>query len=220
MMRQRGISFFQDAWHWIGGVRFDVIFDVGANVGQSAHVFAEMVPQASIWCFEPVERAFKELKRNVAYFPNVKPYRLAMSATGGWADMHVAEETSLSSISVNAPGSVVEVVPMVTLDEFCGASGIERIDFLKIDTEGHDIDVLQGAFKMLAGRVNFVQVETSFYEGNKRFIELDRFVDFLGFGYEIFGIYDQMAHPTGRPSIAYFNAVFVNSTLLKEPPWR
>lgn len=222
MKSPRGVSFFQDARQWFGGIRFDAIFDVGANVGQSAHVFAEENPQAQIYCFEPVARAYNELMRNVAHLPNVKPSRLAMGVVGGWADMHVAAETSLSSIHVNEPGSVVEVVPMVTLDEFCGAYGIERIDFLKIDAEGHDVEVLQGAFKMLTmGRVNFVQVEASFYRENKRFIELGRFADLLGqLGFEIFGIYDQMPHPTGRPSVAYFNAVFVNRTLLKEPPWR
>ena len=220
MMLPRGVSFFQDARQWIGGVRFDVIFDVGANVGQSAHVFAEENPQAQIYCFEPVARAHEELRRNVAHLPRVKTYKLAMGSYNHSQMIHVPQESSLASFEQFTGETTDERVDVATVDEFSATFGIALIDLLKIDTEGHDVDVLQGAFRMLTGRVNFVQVEASFCEGNKRFIALDRFVDLLGFGYEIFGIYDQMAHPTGRPSIAYMNAVFVNSTLLKEPPWR
>ena len=222
MRPPRGVSFFRDARQWFGTMQFDVIFDVGANVGQSAHIFSDECPRAAIYCFEPVQRAFAELQRNVSYLPNVRTFKLAMGAARGEADMHVDTETALSSMVVQMPGSVVERALVSTLDGFCDENRINQIDFLKIDAEGSDVDVLRGARAMLAGgRMRFIQVEASFYDNNPRFLRVDRFSEFLGdYGYEAFGIYDQMPHPTGRPTVAYMNAVFVHRALLKEPLWR
>lgn len=222
MIYPRGISFFEDARQWLGAARFDVIFDVGANVGQSAHVFCNENPKAMVYCFEPVARAFKDLQRNVSHLPNVKTFQLAMGAARGEADIYVTKETALSSLKIKAADSVIERVSVSTLDDFCTQNGIEHIDLLKIDAEGYDVDVLQGGFTILSlDCVNFVQVEASFYHRNPRFIQIGRFVTLLDqLGYELFGIYDQMPHPTGRPSLAYMNAVFVNRKLLKEPPWK
>ena len=222
MMLPRGVSFFHDVRQWLGGWRFDVIFDVGANVGQSAHVFAEENPQAQIYCFEPVARAHEELMRNVSYLPKVSTFQLAMGASVGRGIIHVGKETSLASMEKRAPDDREEFVDVTTVDAVCAGHGIKSIDLLKVDAEGHDLAVLQGARDMLGkGAVSFVQVEASFYAGDPRFVCLDRAVAMLNdLGYEVFGIYDQMPHPTGRPSVAYFNAVFVNRKLLKEPAWR
>ena len=48
---------------------------------------------------------------------------------------------------------------MTTVDAYCAAEGIERVDYLKVDAEGHDLAVLQGAAGMLEVGVRFVQFE-------------------------------------------------------------
>jgi hypothetical protein len=54
----------------------------------------------------------------------------------------------------------VERIALTTLDSYCAFEGIQKIDFLKIDAEGHDLEVLKGASTMLAeGRITYVQFE-------------------------------------------------------------
>ena len=219
-MRARSNDFFSDARAAFGLIRFDTIFDVGANVGQSAHIFAAENPGAKIYCFEPVVRAYNELKRNVEHLPNVETYQLAMGDRRYIGHMHVGAETSLASFETKSGATEVEDVAVMTLDGFAENSGIWDIDLLKIDTEGHDLKVLAGARNLiLEDRIKFIQVEASFYADNPRFVSLSTLISALE-RYEVFGIYDQMPHPTGRQSVAYLNAVFVNRQLLKEPAWR
>ena len=56
--------------------------------------------------------------------------------------------------------SVSEVVPLTTIDQICNETAIDHIDLLKIDTEGHEMEVLLGASAMIdAGRISSVQLE-------------------------------------------------------------
>lgn len=65
------------------GCRISVVFDVGANVGQSACKFKLAFPGAKIYCFEPVKETFEILKRNVNCWENVKCHQLAFGSREG-----------------------------------------------------------------------------------------------------------------------------------------
>jgi Methyltransferase FkbM domain len=87
----------------------------------------------------------------------------ALGKERGTVDLFFGDEgTSTASLHrVEADvGGRSESVEMTTIDEFCRESGIEYVDFLKIDTEGHEIDVLLGANQMIeAGRIAAIQFE-------------------------------------------------------------
>ena len=93
-------------------------------------------------------------------YSNVEIVGFAMSATEGEADFFSngpgAGTNSLNSVS----GPTAERVQLVTIDGFVERRGIDRICMIKIDTEGYDFGVLQGARRMLAeGRIELVQFE-------------------------------------------------------------
>lgn len=140
------------------------IFDIGANVGQTAHKFSREFPAARIHCFEPAPGTFVELKRNTAALPQVTAYNQALGAAIGTATMHLSAQTTTSSLvgSTAATGPTTEVA-VNTVDAFCAAQHIEHIDLLKVDVEGFESQVIAGAAAMLhGGRIRFLYLECSF----------------------------------------------------------
>jgi FkbM family methyltransferase len=142
-----------------------VIFDVGANVGRWSTEAARLLPNASVHAFEPHPEAFADLRESVEGL-GIECHRLAFGSRSGSAALHFDPElTVMSSLHERdlgpqgALGSTVEV-EVERLDDYCDAQGIDRVDVLKIDVEGHERDVLAGAERRLAaGAIGLVQFE-------------------------------------------------------------
>ncbi len=141
------------------------IFDVGANVGQTAIACRAAFPDARITCFEPVPETFAALQPAIAPLGRTVAHNLALSDRRGEATIRTYDSSLVASLEPDAPftkgrASREMTVELDTLDHFCEAEGIAHVDLLKIDTEGHDIAVLRGAEGMLSsGRVGFVLTE-------------------------------------------------------------
>jgi hypothetical protein len=106
-----------------------------------------------------------------------------------------------------------EPVDIVTLDAFCVARGIDRISFLKVDTEGGDLDVLRGAERLLAEqRIDVVQVEAGMNPGNERHVPFETLKAYLeSHHYHLYGIYEQVGEwPLGEPQLRRTNPVFIS----------
>jgi FkbM family methyltransferase len=146
------------------------VFDVGANVGLYTlgllNVFEDT---ALVWAFEPSRPTFETLSENVQTFPNVRPLNLGLSDTQETATLlSPARQSKLASVydmswRLHEHGLSVrysETVNLTTIDRFCEDEGIDHIDLLKLDVEGHELKVLQGGEKMLASRsIDFIQFE-------------------------------------------------------------
>ena len=144
-----------------------VLFDVGANNGAYAKFLHLLAPAARIYAFEPHPRTFTALRQNFVS-PGVTPVNLALSDQAGQLrlfDFAAADGSTQASLSPAAVGlfaadMVEHQVTCTTIDAFMQDHGIERIAFLKIDTEGFDINVLRGAKQALAERrIGIIQFE-------------------------------------------------------------
>lgn len=141
------------------------IIDVGANRGAWASAARERWPSAHIHAFEPSAETFANLSARVG--STVTCRQTAIGDTIGTADLHhVPGVDALSSLhrrdlaEHGMEMTEAETVEVVTLDHYCDVNGIDRIDFLKIDVEGHELAVLAGASGLLAeGRVERIQFE-------------------------------------------------------------
>jgi len=143
-----------------------VIVDVGANLGGWTLEASRLWPAAHIHAFEPSAVTYRQLTQVTAGL-NVRCVRAAVSEKAGVAKLHsVPQLSGLSSLhhrdlaehGVDMTDN--EEVSLVTLDDYCEQQSIARIDFLKIDAEGHDLAVLLGARELLnAGRIDIVQFE-------------------------------------------------------------
>jgi FkbM family methyltransferase len=145
----------------------EVCFDVGANVGDTSLVLLERFQKSRVFAFEPHPATFSKLAARTddgRFFPQ----QFALGEERGESAFYVYDdEPAINSLAFNAryaarfKRATSEITVRVdTVDEFCSANEIQRIDVLKIDTEGFDLHVLKGARQMLAnGLVEFVYVE-------------------------------------------------------------
>lgn len=149
-----------------------VVFDVGANIGSYTKALeGQFKERATIYSFEPSQKTFQTLSKNInsdsKYADNIKLYNLGLgNAEGKITLFSDADNSGLASvykrrldhsgISMNQSESVM----ITTLDNFCAKNNIKTIDFLKMDVEGHELSVLDGAKKLLdADAIKYIQFE-------------------------------------------------------------
>src|SRR5205085_6726692 len=198
------------------GVPIRMIFDVGAHVGESARKFHHAFPEATIHSFEPVSRAFAQLRQNVADQPKTHCHQLALSDSEGTASIYLTEHSTTSSLVRPEYTTGEESVRVTTVDAFASAHGIDRIDLLKVDAEGHDLNVLRGAAAMLdGGHVAFVLAEVGFARAQPPHVLFDDVRDLLAtHRFAVFGIYDQQLEWSGENRLRYANACFCHESVV------
>jgi FkbM family methyltransferase len=192
-----------------------VIFDVGANIGATAMMFASSFPDATIYAFEPVAETFRAMVERVSPSTRIRPFNLALGARSRMARMRLKSVSVSNRIaSWRDFGKPSEAVTMTTGDDFCGEHAIERIGLLKIDTEGHDLQVLVGFKKALrAARIDLIEAEVGMNPENKRHAPFEAVKRYLErFGYRLFLIYEQTYDEpfSGRAVLRRCNVVFVS----------
>ncbi len=215
----RGYSVSFDLRDSVPALAPAVIFDVGANVGQSAELFLRAYPAAKIYCFEPVAASFHALRETLAEKGGqVELHQLAMGAERGQARIATSGTGTCATMMTptTAGYQQSEEIRVDTLDTFCSDAGITRIDYLKIDTEGNDLNVLRGAEHLLGdGGATVVEVEAGMHPENRLHVPLEDLKAHLQeYGYRCFGIYEPVAEwTTGEPFLRRVNAVFIAPSL-------
>jgi FkbM family methyltransferase len=186
-----GVDAFDDVASLAGEV--SVVFDVGANEGQTIERVRRVLPQTRIFSFEPVPSTFAKLSANVGGLRGVECVQSAVGDAEGHVEITVSQTSGQNTIHVSAkPDAPTVTVSVTTVDGFAKERGIDVIDLLKIDTEGYESVVLQGARGMLeAGRVRFVLAECEFThrpeEPHGAFFELTDAL--LPLGYRVVAMY-------------------------------
>lgn len=176
------------------GVR-PVIFDVGANVGQFLVSALAWWPLATVHSFEPIPAAAGKLEHEFADWGDLHVARVALAAEEGSTELVVREYdqcTSLLELGSKlkegvygldlSPAGTIQV-SLERLDRYAQRHGIERIDLLKLDVQGYELEVLKGAGEFLQ-RIEWIYAEAQFqelYAGGPMFDETARFLHARGF---------------------------------------
>lgn len=145
----------------------DLIVDVGANEGQTVGRVLAEYPGARVIGFEAHPPTFALLEHRYETNSSVELHNLALSNQTGRLDYFVYDKTVLNSLIPDAQFAVRfnksgrrTTVESTTLDSFCSEQAITHIDVLKVDTEGSELTVLEGARAMLERRaIRFLYVE-------------------------------------------------------------
>ncbi len=165
----------------------DVVVEVGANIGLHTLALSQAAPRGHVYAFEPATRTVGHLRQNVDanQARNVTVVQSAVGDVSGTIELYVNREFAAGSLVVQRASPVLrahletaasahgpqpddptttpwgefETVPVVRLDDF--TRGMARVDLVKIDTEGHDMQVLSGAAEMLARLRPAVMMEFS-----------------------------------------------------------
>jgi FkbM family methyltransferase len=182
-----------------------LLIDVGANTGQTIHMFKRLFERPVIHAFEP-NRSLVDGQLTAAFGQdkNVTLNAAGLGAKEGTLTLHRFEKDQMSSFlpmergerNPYADEAVVasSEVPVWTLDQYAKKHGMEKIDLLKIDTQGYDLQVLLGAEDQLAaGNVGLVMLEINFiplYVGQPAFGDLDAFLRKRG--YALVDLYEKI----------------------------
>ncbi|MDC3106264.1 FkbM family methyltransferase [Gammaproteobacteria bacterium] len=127
----------------------ETVLDVGANIGWMSLIFAECVgPNGSVYAFEPSSKIYDYLGQIANQKHQIIAIRKAVSNTNDPVIFENEVASNLSHITKN-PSRNGELVECVTLDEFVSTNSIPRVDFIKVDAEGHDVEVIEGAIETL-----------------------------------------------------------------------
>ncbi len=151
------------------GVKPYCIFDVGANAGQYLKLVCDTfaLSDFSVHCFEPGRWTFEQLEKNAPRGGDVTLNNVALGKENGELTLYYdARGSGLASLTKRELGHYgiafdqSETVAVETLDRYCQEKGIGRIDLLKLDVEGHELDVLRGAAELFGkGAVEVVTFE-------------------------------------------------------------
>jgi len=136
-----------------------VIIDAGANIGLAAVFFANKFPDAMVFALEPEESNFKLLEKNIAAYPQIKALKIAIwnenkhinlvDASGGHWGFVTRDDVSFEQRGL---------VEAITMDRLMEKLNLERIDILKVDIEGAEIEVFENPAKWIE-KVRIIMIE-------------------------------------------------------------
>ncbi|MCX6815889.1 MAG: FkbM family methyltransferase [Candidatus Aenigmarchaeota archaeon] len=121
-------------------------FDIGAHVGYFTLLGAKYVgKKGKIYAFEPDTKNYDILKKNIKIsgYNNVSLNQVAVSNKNGFSDMFLSRDSAFHSLKFNE-GRGKNIVKTIKIDDFCKKNRIKKIDLVKLDIEGSEIDALEG----------------------------------------------------------------------------
>lgn len=129
----------------------DVVIDIGANVGALTLLLATLVPQGKVIAIEPGPTTFARLTANVALNPalqtRVDTYAIGLADQPG--ELFWQEDANVPG-NAGLLASEGKRVSVNTLDQFVQARALQRLDFVKIDVEGMEYEVIKGGKSAIA----------------------------------------------------------------------
>jgi FkbM family methyltransferase len=134
--------------------RDNIIIDGGANVGEFSAMITENLDSTTIHLFEPQSACISHLRSRFETSSDIAINQLALANETGTTKVHYDEEKSglasltRRSIAGNTSFDKSEEVKTTTLDGYCKSNGIQEIDLLKLDIEGHELMALRGASEL------------------------------------------------------------------------
>ena len=175
------------------------VFDIGAFRGEWAAEALRLNPHIRLHSFEPSQRSFAELRRNLSG-EGVTCNNFGLGARDSRATLYGFEQLGegdslylrkgLENIKGYTPQNTREEVEIRTLDDYCSERSIDKIDLIKIDVEGHELAVIQGAKGLFEREaVEMVQFEYGGCYIDSRTLLRDMYEFFEGTNYTFFLLY-------------------------------
>ncbi len=187
-----------------------VILDIGANIGVHTVAWAKALPEARIFALEPVASNRAVLARNAeraGVANRIEISTHAAAAQSGFVELAECEDAAYSTIGPRPAISVRNryEVPAITLDDYVAQHDIARVDLIKIDVEGEDAAVLQGARALLERDAPLLLIEVSAPE-----LERESTLDRLrALGYTAYSVTDGLIAPAISATRRAANFLFV-----------
>lgn len=191
------------------------LFDVGANHGQTITKFKKYFPESIIHSFEPSKLCFETLKQVHSNTNGVTINNKALGKEIGSLEFNEYAWSSLNSLLKRSftNSKIIDNyhVDIISIDDYCRENKIDKINLLKTDTEGFELNVLRGAEQMMdKNKIQFVYTEIFFYEnyvGQSSFGDIYNFLLSKGFSLVRFYTFEY----TDKGYASRTDGLFVNS---------
>lgn len=175
-----------------------IIVEAGAYDGRETVRLARLWPAGTVCSFEPVPELFEKLQQNTAEFSNIRCYQNALSDSTGTATLHISENPTKPGRASQAnsllkPEKRLELsplifprtlqVPTITIDDWAKECSIDHVDFLKLDVQGYELNIIKASpiilatVKVILTEVEFVQA----YQGQYLYPEVKSWLESQGF---------------------------------------
>ncbi len=163
----------------------DVVFDVGAYKGDTSVYFADCTGKnGKVYAFEPTTPSFEVLRRNIernSLGEVIIPIKHACSnQTGTGRFGVVSSETGVpwAFLSERSETKNIETITTITIDDFVAQQKLDHVDFIKMDVEGFEANVLEGAKKTIQNLKPKLAI--ALYHKTSDLVDLPLFIDQLG----------------------------------------
>ncbi len=174
-----------------------IILEAGGHYGHDTLAFASKWPKAKIISFEANPSTFEKLFEKTSWVPNIHVLNLALNSFNGKAVLHVCSMATAISSADEGASSLLETsdwmkedyaghkieVPCVVLDDWCEENRIDHVDFMWLDLEGLELQILKSSPKILE-TVKVIYTETNFRWFRKemtQYVDLRTFLEKAGF---------------------------------------
>lgn len=166
-------------WYRQNNIHPKVVIDVGSNRGQSIKIFKKLNKKCIIHCFEPNASLCDKLRTRYSHEASVKVHNMGVSSFTGktrFNETVINQTSTIEDLNYDSkylkmkslilgikPTSMIKKsyeIKVTTLRDFITSSKLQKIDLIKIDTEGHEFECLKGLFDSGDLQVDYIQVET------------------------------------------------------------
>jgi FkbM family methyltransferase len=193
-------------------------FDIGANTGQTAKKMRSYFPAATIYSFEPVSNTYQLLTENLEGLSNIKTFPFALGEQKSEMEIFLFKNSQWNSLSApvseraKKTGGPSEFIQVDTVDNFAGQNNIRKIDILKSDTEGYELEVLKGAQDCLQNQIiESLYLEVGFSEQDTQHTYFPVVMEELArYPYKFSGLFEKSY--TKNDVLLYANALFIKQS--------
>jgi FkbM family methyltransferase len=211
----RGVSWPFDIQRFLGTRSLGVLFDVGANTGQTLKTLMAYAPDAEIYCFEPAATTFRRLEAKFGGRNKIHLFNLALGAEAGRLALQLGDDSELNTLVSRGPGGAPESMQMTevaTVDAIVGAHGISHVDILKLDVQGWEMEVMKGATDLIANHnLIFVFAEVAFRSDQNEMQQFGGLHSHLEkCGFVLCGFYDLMRYGPRKEFVLFANALYIH----------
>lgn len=217
---------FKDMAKLCRGIPEPVIFDVGAHKGETSKVLRKAFPRAVIHSFEPFPDSYAALKENLKDDPKIKTFNYGLSNQNNQATFHANAGPYTNSLlktdklaKVVWESDITETVQEVTcdfktLDAHMESHSIPKLHVLKLDVQGAEHLVLEGARDSIAkGKIEMIYTEIILQPTYEQQLRFDQFLEkMFSHGFSLHNIYN--LNHTKKGLLRQIDALFTRNTVL------